>query len=470
MSNQNKSIMTFNFLLRKDKVRKDGQAPIYIVLKSGEKISTGLSTYYKSDSDTYWDQAKQRIKKSSDAKIINDQLTRLELAMSSILEAETDVTQIRTLADAYLANPNGFTIDEVRKAKADQAYEQQRREEMIIVERGITHEKTRKFYNNLTEKGKKFFLFMELFIKENSINWSDGYCKKFRNLRTKILWFDPEFDTSKISLAWMQTFIDYCFDELENEHNTVQGNWDTLKEVCKYLDEKGMPYNKDIKKLKMSYIEPKIQPLTFAQVKAIADLDLSLSMDESMKASRFVWVMAAYLGQRWSDILRTTKHNFTWEQDGKGIHRWFYTIRQQKTKAALKVGLCPEAVEWIKPATFAGVPDVNHQTVNLHIKILAERAEINDTVQLNKVDKNGNVYEEYVPRHETVHIHTARHTFAVEMCKRYAGKPGAEKLISDLLGHASPATTWRYLNFTTSEKESLFFEVIDQRAAIMKVA
>lgn len=444
---------------RKDKANpRTKVAPIYFIVPiQGKtyKIPTGLSCH----KDAWQQKAQQVDRKYTNSNQINRKLLEYQQVLKDLFEIEPDIERVKQYFKVYQATPrpiNEIVSEERIKEEIKEKQDTHAELSAQLIKR--LGPKLKKKYFTLTDAGKEFFLWVEAMIYENRNTWSDLYQRKFSDLRTKILGFDPNFHPSKFSKGWMQDFMDYCFNDLGNEHNTVQSTWERIRVMCDQAKSQQIPFNQDIYEIKMKYIEPQIQPLDWDQVQAIKNVDLSGS-SRRLEEARYVWVAAAYLGQRWSDIKRMNRLSFTQRPDKNGKLRWWYLLMQEKGKKIVRIPLLDEAVEWISQRNWE-IPKLSHQKINKYIKEAAKLAGITEPIQVSKRGRDG-VEETVVPQYETVHIHTARHSFAIEMVKRSLGRPFADKFVSEMLGHASHATTWKYINFVSSHKDEIFFDILD---------
>jgi len=309
-----------------------------------------------------------------------------------------------------------------------------------------------------TNEKKSFSVTIEHLVDLYRNEWSAGHKKKYRSLKTKVLEFDPSFTIDLFSRSWLQNFIDHCLDERENAHNTIHADLKIFTQLFKLLN----ITRNDI--VNWQYIEPRIEPLNWEEVKLIANLDLTDSYRATHKDSQFLWLTGAYMGLRWSDIVRLNRKSFvqkSFESEGKNYNIWHYSNRVQKGKKLIEIPLLEEAVSHLESRNWV-IPQLSQQTVNSDIKEIAKVANINGMVSVQTVHKN-QVKEELIPKHKRIHIHTGRHTYACEIARRSIGMPFADKFVSEMLGHASPTTTWKYMNLVQSNKDKMFLSILKMK-------
>ena len=479
--------MTFKLYCRNE---QSNFAEIWFILShKGKpyKIKTGEVSPLNSEGKPVWDHKAQMIpNKFNGASVINQRLKKASIALEDICNSlkEFDLKKIKELFYQYLKERDTFKLEEATQAiveaedKAQQEEEAAKKKEeyerLHSYQKGWTAKQKEQFHK-YSEGAREFYAAVELVISDHRNQWSEEYKRNVRSFRTKIIGnihdpankgrvkiegMDPLFFIKKFSLGWWQDYIDYCFDERDNSHNTVQTDFKVMHNLCDVFKSKGIAFNHDVFNADMSYIEPRIEPVEWQEVAKIANVDLS-SYSEAFQDARFIWVLGAYLGQRWRDILRLTPHSFL-EKNVKTktgtVKRWFYTNRQQKTKQLIEVRMLDEALAWLKRRNFV-IPKIANNIVNLHIKEIAKMAGLDYMVSSNVVVR-GEVEQKILPKWATIHFHTARHTYAVELVKRSIGKPFYEKFVAEMLGHASMATVWKYINFVSSQKDIMFEDLI----------
>jgi len=294
---------------------------------------------------------------------------------------------------------------------------------------------------------------MEKLKTRNKHKWAPGYIKRFTTITTKFTEFDADFSLENFTADWWARYVSYCIDDLDNESNTINADSKAAKKMIKDLTKEGHKIPVDPVELDWEYIEPEVKSISWDKVKRIADLDLSEPLRATYPAARTFWLIGAYTGRRSSEITAMSTKNFYKDKEG----RWRYTgtVKGQKK---IDVPILPEAIALLTRINFT-VPVIAQQTVNSDIKEIAKAAKIKDTV-LKRSVKGRKVTEKLVEEWETIHIHTGRHTFAMHLVEMSAGYVNREKWISDMLGHASFRTTWKYINLHAKSIDSMFDQII----------
>ena len=114
-------------------------------------------------------------------------------------------------------------------------------------------------------------------------------------------------------------------------------------------------------------------------------------------------------------------------------------IIQQKTGAKVYVPCSPELIRILEKYDY-NVPYMADQKINKYIKTVAEKAELNEIIKVEKV-VGGKREVEYVPKHKLVHTHTARRTGATLMY--LSGMDIFD--IMKITGHTTPNTLKKYI-------------------------
>lgn len=415
--------MSYVLICRTDRTDKKHLSEIQFLIHH-ERNQYRLSIGEKCKPDS-WDKVNQRVQsKYKDAPLTNARLRKHKIALESILDAQPrfDIGQIKGLYKSYQKSPETFDP-----------------------------------HAQVAQKPLDFHSLIDQLIDSHRNQWSYGHKKKFRSLRTKVLEFDKGFDPLKLSTTWFQNYIDFC-QAKGNSHNTIHTDFKVFRQLLSEMAMNGHRVNQHCLP-DYPYIEPRIIPLTWEEVKRISSVDLD-GLRGTMEDSRYLWLLGAYTGLRWSDLVRVTAKSFSTKQvddNGTTTTVWYYNSIIQKTKQQLTIPLLDEAVEHLQKRDFT-IPNRCQQIVNRDIKEIGKLAKIEETIIKQQV-VDGRVTDTQVPKHELIHIHTGRHSYACEIATRTIGRPFADQFVSQMLGHASPATTWKYTNLVLSSKDKMFLAI-----------
>lgn len=437
--------------LRKDLPgKKDGLYPIVFIINHKNdkyKVQTNLKT-------KGWDQQAQSVPgKFSNAQQVNKALKKQSLVLQDIIDhqSEFDIVEIRKLFKSYLKAPDEFDISKQRVADTEQGVD------FKLLTRKWTVDIWEK-YDSLTDVGKKFWLLVEHINYDHSSDWSDGYRKRMRTVRTKILNFDPEFKPESFTEKWFRRYCKHCVEDLGNVSNTINTDTKAFHALIKELRKDGYDIPVDLDKIEWKYTEPEEEGLDWCHVQHLALMSLVDHPEEttkgSLEASRILWVVSALTGRRWEEVATMSKSNF-YQVKGK----WRYK-NVAKGNVITDIPLLPEAVDFIVNKIKFKFPKLSNQNVNANIKIVCRIAGLDEErLRITVIDKN-HTKQEMVPLYKSIHFHTARHSYGHHIAELAAGKPFAQKFIAFMLGHASYQTSWKYMNRGKGSNEQMFDDVI----------
>lgn len=398
---------------------KKGIPLMFVIYHEGKnyKVKTGLHC-------AVWDQATQRVKKDKKAAVLNNKLKKASLVLDELLQHE-------------------FNIDQIRRSFSGE-----------VVEEDRGNFKPDKRYDECTETGKKFFRLIEGIIEDHKNDWSKGYKKRFRTIRTKLLRFEPNFRPSMLTEKFWRKFVDTCI-EWGNTNNTIATDCSALVRLIKELRKDGYVFDRHLEdKIVWRYIEPEVLGLSWDRVLKIANLDLSDHKSHTIRDTQTLWLIGAFTGRRYSEILTMNRGNF-YQKGGK----WRYK-NIGKGQRNIDIPLLKEAVELLMKVNFR-IPNLDSKTVNADIKTICEAAGFKEKILvITPIDKNRTLREK-LPLFKTVTFHTSRHSYGQHIAELAAGRPHAEKFVSFMLGHASFQTSWKYMNRAASSNDQMFEEIFN---------
>lgn len=237
-------------------------------------------------------------------------------------------------------------------------------------------------------------------------------------------------------------FIEQFADYLTNEVGLVNtSRWNILKTFKTFLHwvyDKGETTNRafeKIKKKEFHVVEPDVIRLTEEELRAIAELDFI--REPALANARDLFLLQSSLGVRFSDLVKITPAN---------IEGGFIRITTQKNRKTISIPLLSTARQIIERA----IPPypVTNQKLNQHLKVIAQRANINNPVLIpefrgtTRKDRN---YQKW----ELVTTHTAKRTFVSLMIARGVTVDSVMKITGN-----NRATIERYISLEDSELQA----------------
>jgi len=414
--------MTFKIYERKDLLYKKGTPLVFIIQPGNIKVQTGIHCQAGS-----WDQVAQTVivkgpDKDPDGVSKNIQLKKLSVKLHDLIS-------------------DGKTIPEIRRELKKKTAEPKLDQKIVI--------RNHQEYDQLTKIGKEFYMIVERVIQSHQSDWSEGYKKRFRSIRSKILGQDPNFTIDSLTEEWWREFVTYCIEDLDNVSNTINTDAKTIVALMKELGLRGFD------KIQWGYIEPEILGLSWDKVLYLNSPELIEKIDyrATLNDSRILWLAGALTGRRWTEISNAGPSNF-YKKNGRLFYK---NIGKGQKKVDLP--LLPEAEEFFKNIDFR-LPRLTGQTVNIDIKDICRSAGFKDKIltitPIRPNDSESVVKEEW----QTVHFHTGRHSYAQRIVELSKDVDHKEKFVSYMLGHASFQTTWKYLNKYASVNEAIFERIV----------
>jgi integrase len=220
--------------------------------------------------------------------------------------------------------------------------------------------------------------------------------------------------------------------------NSVGKHIKNLKVFAGEAREKGLPVSPELfrKKFKILAEDTDQIALSVDELDRIAAVDLT--DNASLDHVRDCFLLASYTGLRFSDLQQLTKSNII---DGNRLR-----ITTQKTGQKVVIPLHRIVLKILEK--HKGVPPIpiSNQKMNDYIKIIAEKANMNEPVSFAKT-RAGSKDEETVPKWKLITAHTARRSFATNL---YLA--GMDILtIKKMTGHHTEKSFLKYIRVSEEE-------------------
>lgn len=382
-----KTNLNLLFYLRKAKMKKTGEIPIYLrITVDGLRSETPTGRSIPAEK---WDSALQLHKgKSEEAKTLNHFLDSIKLKISK---------------DANVLNDSGIDI---------------------------TAELLKNRFNGIKEKPKTLLGVFEennrlLKMEENQTYASSTVAQYGYTLQKIKDFLIHEYVKSDLPLQEMDSlfirrFENYLRTEYKLDHNTVMKYLKQLKKVIHFAIELGyLKYDPFINH-KTAYKEASRGFLTQEELERIENHNFKI---DRLIRVKDVFLFVAYTGISYSDLKKLTKHDVQIGIDGKP---WII-LERSKTGIRSPIPLLPKAQEIINK--YKNDPECNAENkpipVKSNQKLNSYLSEIADLCDIKK--------------HVTMHL--GRHTFATTVTLSQ-GVP--IETVSKMLGHTSLKTTQIY--------------------------
>ena len=383
---------SISIILRKDKIKKNGKAPLYFLVYQNEKKTKISSKIYIDPNN--WDSPKMKIKKAEPNYI----------RLNNLLQ-----NRISEFQDTLLVNGSLITSE---------VTSYQIKEQLI------------------GKKVKEFLSFAEQILNDYKTNDQIGTYDKNKGVieKLKVYIKKPELSFGEITPTFLKAYERYLRSKLKNKTNTVGKDFKFIRKVFNeainlgFIEQKNSPF----KKYKIQSEKTERVYLTEDELMKIEKVELTPKTKISLHRDMFVF--ASYSGVRISDILFLTWQNFT------GSHINVTTI---KTDSQLSIKLTNKALEIIqkyKPKKKAKQKFVFPILPN---DIDFKDAQVIDTAisrATSLINSSLNVITKKIKLEKHISFHTSRHTFATLALQ----KGMRIEYLSKILGHANLRETQIY--------------------------
>jgi integrase len=386
---------TIRFELRKEKIDKDGKAPIRIVyqIKGDRKYySTGEKTFPEN-----WDDVEQKVvyyKFDKDGKKVKGKL--LELDVNKLNGRLTDLKRdIEKIEEKFEANgiiyDVSMVIDELSTAKNP------------VVKKDTS--------------SKELFAFIDKYISDHEYTRVKGSLTVYKSLKSHLEGYEQKthktvtFD--KIDYSFFQSFQNYLVGLTRQEKNgktvralnniTIAKQLSSLKTFLNYAKAQGIDVSTKYSSFKIKReSDLEVIALTKREFETLYNLDLSKR--PAWDQVRDVFIFSCATGLRYSDLKQMRREH---------IKSDYIDLTAIKTSHKTKIPLNPYSKAVLKK--YANdprpLPVISNQRSNEHLGKICEWAGFTDKEPI--VRKYGaQRVEKAIPRFELIRMHCGRKTFA----------------------------------------------------------
>jgi len=218
--------------------------------------------------------------------------------------------------------------------------------------------------------------------------------------------------------------------------NTISKNFKFLRQFLNHL------HNEDIlnssKYRRLQY--PK-EVETFAVILSREEVIQLINYQPETSSSERVkdlFLILIYTGLRFSDAIRISK---SW------VKGEFLIVNTQKTGERISIPIHHKLKELLSVYGYdVTALKISNQKFNDYVKILCEKAEINDMVEVVKYQKGNKVYQS-MSKFQLISSHTGRRTFITNSI--LAGIPLS--IIQSITGHKKLATVQKYVRINEND-------------------
>ena len=299
----------------------------------------------------------------------------------------------------------------------------------------------------LPVKHERVLPYLEMVIKEMEAGtrttkghpYAKGSINQYKALKLRITKYKANPTWAEIT----QSFYDGFTDHLRRKGlkpNTIGKHVKVLKAVMRSAYEEGLHTNLAWQGKRFVTIRKEIEAVYLSQQELDSLANLDLSKEPRNERVRDLFLIGCHTAQRFSDYSRICPQ-FIKTKDGKK----YLDLIQKKTKQRVVFPIRPALERLLKKYEYSAPFDYE-QKVNLRIKTIAKRADIDALVQTTVYEGTTEV-QKSVPKHELITTHTCRRTGATLM--HLAGISAVD--ICKVTGHTTVTALMRYLRITEEE-------------------
>lgn len=302
---------------------------------------------------------------------------------------------------------------------------------------------------------KSLLPYFEFYLKERKNELAEQTLKNYKVVKRLIEKYESSIKKSikiiDIDSVFKTSFEAFCIEKGYST-NTIARAIHTIKAVCKHAMYNGIEVSSQLERIKLKETKVDKIYLTFKELEAIEKLNKK-KLNESLMNARDWLIISCYTGQRVSDFMRFNKDLIRVE---KGKHLIEFT--QKKTRKNMTVPLHPKVLKILKKRKGDFPRAISSQKYNEYIKLVCEKAEINEKVKgskLIKVEKEDKFpYRKHIDMYEKwklVTSHVGRRSFATN----FYGQIPTSFLIY-VTGHK---TEQMFLNYIGKSNKDLAMEI-----------
>jgi integrase len=398
---------TTSFVVRKNKVNKEGKIPIYVQYCHDSKtmlVSTGERILPE-----HWNGKEGKLRKAR-------KYPELDAIQEIIYQKKEAIDQLVRQVKLQQMEPS---VDTVKSQLQSQ--------------------------NNRSKVDEKtsFFGLIDTFVEANQHNRAKSTLTVYHSTKQHLLAFEEKqgkkLAFSQMNRNFYDSFCQFLFQDLGMSINTVGKYIKILKVFLNYAEEQELEVNPAFHKFKVLVEESEIIYLTQPELALLAELNLS--EDQRLEHCRDVFVFACYTGLRFSDVSQLKAEHIS----AKGIQ-----LQTKKTRDRLQIPLIPQArviLDTYQGQFIKALPVISSQRMNEYLKELCEMAGIDTPVQISRNFGSKQLTETF-PKHQLVSMHTARRTF-ITLSLEKGMRP---EVLMQITGHKNFKTLMRYVKIVDRVK------------------
>ncbi len=255
-----------------------------------------------------------------------------------------------------------------------------------------------------------------------------------------------------INLEFYYSFINYL-EEKDYSLNTIGKFIKQIKVFMNEATEQGLNENLSFRSKKFTKPSSKSFQIYLNEKELEKIIELDLKENTTLDNARDLFIIGAYTGLRVSDFNNLSKNNIEIHKGQKILK-----VNVRKTNSSISIPIHPKVEEIIKKRNGDFPKKMADQQINLALKTIGEKAEINEKITYTKI-KGGKEITETKFKYDMIVNHTARRSF----CTNAYLNNMATLDIMAISGHTSEKVFLNYIKISEKERaikiaENSFFK------------
>lgn len=293
------------------------------------------------------------------------------------------------------------------------------------------------------ETDQDLLILLDKFIEVKDLSSKKKLIEKLKAIRNQLKSFlnGRRLYLNEVNQEFVNALTKYWVEVVGLQPNTISKNFGFFRQFMNYLKNEEVLTSLKYQRLDYpSEVETNTVVLTKEEVGALAAF--KPDTDHLFKIKQLLLIMI-YSGLRFGDAIRI---NASW------VRGDFLFINTQKTGEKVSLPLHPKLKEVLVPIRFdVSSIQLTNQRFNASVKVLCEKAGIDQLVEIVKFEKGKKKYLVY-PKYKLVASHTGRRTFITNSI--LAGIP--LPVIQKITGHKKLTTLQKYVDIADDSKKAEF--------------
>ena len=293
------------------------------------------------------------------------------------------------------------------------------------------------------ETDQDLLVLLDKFIEVKDLSSKKKLIEKLKAIRNQLKSFlnGRRLYLNEVNQEFVNALTKYWVEVVGLQPNTISKNFGFFRQFMNYLKNEEVLTSLKYQRLDYpSEVETNTVVLTKEEVMVLAAF--KPDTDHLIKIKQLFLIMI-YSGLRFGDAIRI---NSSW------VRGDFLFINPQKTGEKVSLPLHPKLKEVLVPIRFdVSSIQLTNQRFNASVKVLCEKAGIDQLVEIVKFEKGKKKYLVY-PKYKLVASHTGRRTFITNSI--LAGIP--LPVIQKITGHRKLTTLQKYVDIAGDSKKAEF--------------